>query len=87
MARSLQIPAVVGLHDATRHLATGDYVLLDGFNGFLVVNPTDQTLFEYGQLMQRRVSIQDRLREVVGKPAVTLDGARRAPGGEHRASQ
>ena len=76
MARSLQIPAVVGLHDATRHLATGDYVLLDGFNGFLVVNPTDQTLFEYGQLMQRRVTIQDRLREVVGKPAVTLDGAR-----------
>ena len=43
MARSLQIPAIVGLHDATRHLQSGDYVLLDGFNGFLVVNPTDQT--------------------------------------------
>ena len=76
MARSLQIPAVVGLHDASRHLESGDYVLLDGFNGYLVVNPTDQTLFEYGQLVRRRVNLQERLREVIDKPAVTLDGAR-----------
>ncbi|MFO1502025.1 MAG: phosphoenolpyruvate--protein phosphotransferase [Verrucomicrobiota bacterium] len=76
MARSLQIPAVVGLHDASRQLESGDYVLLDGFNGFLVINPTDQTLFEYGQLVRRRVNLQDRLRDVVDKPAVTLDGAR-----------
>lgn len=76
MARSLQIPAVVGLHDASRQLETGDYVLLDGFNGYMVVNPTDQTLFEYGQLVRRRVDLQDRLRDVVDKPAVTLDGSR-----------
>lgn len=76
MARSMQIPAVVGLHDASRHLATGDYVLLDGFNGFLVVSPTDQTLFEYGQLERRRVSLQDKLRDVASQPAVTLDGTR-----------
>jgi phosphoenolpyruvate-protein phosphotransferase (PTS system enzyme I) len=76
MARSLQIPAVVGLHDASRHLESGDHVLLDGFNGYLVINPTDQTLFEYGQLVRRRVNFQDRLREVIDKPAVTLDGVR-----------
>lgn len=76
MARSLQIPAVVGLHDASRQLETGDYVLLDGFNGNLVVNPTDQTLFEYGQLVRRRFNLQDRLRDVIDKPAVTLDGLR-----------
>ncbi len=76
MARSMQIPAVVGLHDASRHLATGDYVLLDGFNGFLVVNPTDQTLFDYGQLERRRVTLQDKLRDLASQPAVTLDGVR-----------
>jgi phosphoenolpyruvate-protein phosphotransferase (PTS system enzyme I) len=76
MARSLQIPAVVGLHDATQHLESGNYVLLDGFNGYLVVNPTDQTLFEYGQLVRRRVNLQEKLREVIDKPAVTLDGVR-----------
>jgi phosphoenolpyruvate-protein phosphotransferase (PTS system enzyme I) len=76
MSRSLQIPAVVGLHDASGHLESGDYVLLDGFNGFLIVNPTDQTLFEYGQLVRRRVNLEERLRDVVDKPAVTLDGVR-----------
>jgi phosphoenolpyruvate-protein phosphotransferase (PTS system enzyme I) len=76
MARSLQIPAIVGLHNASRNLESGDYVLLDGFNGNLVVNPTDQTLYEYGQLVRRRVNLQDKLREVIDKPAVTLDGVR-----------
>src|SRR6187200_1556754 len=48
MARSLSIPAVVGLHDISTRLSTGDHVLLDGYSGFIIVNPTDQTLWEYG---------------------------------------
>src|SRR5437667_2885654 len=76
MARSLEIPAVVGLHDASKQLNTGQYVLLDGFNGLLVVNPTDQTLFEYGQLVRKRVNLQEKLRDIRDEPAVTLDGAR-----------
>ena len=40
MARSLEIPAVVGLHDASRQLESGQDVLLDGFNGLLILNPT-----------------------------------------------
>src|SRR5213078_4610060 len=35
MARSLQIPAVVGLQDASKQLKTGQYVLIDGYNGLL----------------------------------------------------
>src|SRR5215469_5015830 len=50
MARSLRIPAVVGLKDLSDKLETGQYALLDGFNGNVVVNPTDQTLFEYGEI-------------------------------------
>src|SRR6266567_3372799 len=50
MARSLRIPAVVGLKDATAKLENGQYALLDGFNGVIIANPTDQTLFEYGEL-------------------------------------
>src|SRR6267378_876479 len=51
MARSLRIPAVVGLKDVSRQLESGQYALLDGFNGVIIVNPTDQTLYEYGQLV------------------------------------
>ena len=76
MARSLQIPAVVGLRDASRQLKTGQYVLLDGYNGLLVLSPTDQTLFEYGQLVRKQVNLQEKLQDIRDKPAITLDGAR-----------
>ena len=76
MARSLQIPAVVGLHDASRQLKSGQYVLLDGYNGLLVTNPTDQTLFEYGQLVRKQVNLQEKLRDIRDEIAITLDGVR-----------
>ncbi len=74
MARSMGIPAVVALRDATEVLSSGQYALLDGYNGLIVVNPTDQTLFEYGQLVKKRVTLEEKLRDVIDKPAVTLDG-------------
>jgi phosphotransferase system enzyme I (PtsI) len=76
MARSLRIPAVVGLKAASEELETGSYALLDGFNGIVIVNPTDQTLFEYGQLIRKQVTLQEKLRDILLKPAVTLDGHR-----------
>ncbi len=76
MARSLRIPALVGLRDASTRLQTGQYALLDGFNGVLIINPTDQTLFEYGQLLRKQVTLQEKLRDILLKPAVTLDGHR-----------
>jgi phosphotransferase system enzyme I (PtsI) len=74
LAQSLDIPAVVGLKTISEELETGDYVLLDGYNGTVVVNPTDQTLFEYGQLAKIKASLDEKLREVQRQPAVTLDG-------------
>lgn len=73
MARSLRIPAVVGLKNASQFLTSGEYALLDGFNGNIVVNPTDQTLFEYGQLIRKQVSLEEKLRDALNQPAVTLD--------------
>ncbi|HWI55860.1 MAG TPA: phosphoenolpyruvate--protein phosphotransferase, partial [Bacillota bacterium] len=76
MARSLRIPAVVGLKQASLHLQTGQYALLDGFNGIIIVDPSEQTLFEYGQLLRKQVTLQEKLRDILLKPAVTLDGHR-----------
>ncbi len=76
LARSLGIPAVVGLHTVSSQLTTGQPVLLDGHTGVIYVNPTDQTLFEYGQLARRRLQIEERLAEIRDQPAVTLDGVR-----------
>ena len=74
MARSMRIPAVVGLRNASQELTSGTYVLLDGFNGQIVINPTEQTLFEYGQLDRKRVTLDEKLRDTIDKPCVTLDG-------------
>jgi phosphotransferase system enzyme I (PtsI) len=74
MARSLDIPAIVGLKTISDDLESGDYALLDGYNGTITINPTDNTLFEYGQLEKNKASLDEKLREIVWQPAVTLDG-------------
>ena len=76
LARSLRIPAIVGVQGASEDLQTGQYALLDGFNGIVIINPSDQTLFEYGQLIRKQVSVEEKLRDILLKPAVTLDGHR-----------
>jgi phosphoenolpyruvate-protein phosphotransferase (PTS system enzyme I) len=74
MARSLRIPAVVGLKDASEELESGQFALLDGVNGVIIINPTDQTLYEYGQLELKQATLQQTLRDILREPAVTLDG-------------
>ena len=76
MSRSLHIPAVVGLKNASEELETGVVALLDGFNGTVIVNPTDQTLLKYGQLERQQVTLEDKLRGMLDQPAITLDNHR-----------
>lgn len=76
LARSLGIPAVVGLHEISAQVSNGQPLLLDGHTGAVYVHPTDQTLFEYGQLARRRVQLEEHLREIRDQAAVTLDGTR-----------
>src|SRR5204862_2660996 len=61
MSRSLGIPAVVGLHDVTEKLESGQQVLLDGYSGLLILNPTPETLWHYGELEQRRGQVAEQL--------------------------
>jgi phosphotransferase system enzyme I (PtsI) len=75
MARSLRIPAVVGLKDASSKLQSGQYALVDGFNGLIIINPTDQTLYERPTPAQASQP-QRKLQDTILKPAVTLDGHR-----------
>jgi phosphotransferase system enzyme I (PtsI) len=76
MARSLQIPAIVGVQNLSTQLHAGEYALLDGYNGLFIVNPTDQSLYEYGRLVQKHVHLGDKLKDIADKPAITLDGQR-----------
>ena len=74
MARSLNIPAVVALHNISEALLAGDHVLLDGYSGMVIVNPTDQTLWEYGELEVKKTAVEDKLEELRDTASTTLDG-------------
>jgi phosphoenolpyruvate-protein phosphotransferase (PTS system enzyme I) len=74
MARSLNIPAIVGLHDITTKLETGQYVLLDGTDGLLIVDPVPETLAHYADIESKRARIVARLKELRETSSTTRDG-------------
>jgi phosphotransferase system enzyme I (PtsI) len=74
MARSLNIPSIVGLHDVTEKLETGDEVLLDGYNGILIKNPTADTLGYYDELESRKSRVVTALAGLRETTSTTRDG-------------
>jgi phosphotransferase system enzyme I (PtsI) len=76
LARALEIPAVLGLEHLTEKVGTGDLILLDGYRGELVLNPSPSTVRRYErrrQVLQERDAILQVGRDL---PAVTRDGIR-----------
>jgi phosphotransferase system enzyme I (PtsI) len=74
MARSLGIPSIVGLHDVTQRLESGQQVLIDGTNGLLIVDPTPETLAQYGEIESRRIKVATQLKELRETKSTTRDG-------------
>jgi phosphotransferase system enzyme I (PtsI) len=74
LARSLNIPAVVGLHDITTKLETGQHVLLDGSDGMLVIDPTPKTVAHYVEIESRRAKVTAQLKELRTTRSTTRDG-------------
>jgi phosphotransferase system enzyme I (PtsI) len=74
MARSLQIPAVVGLHSAGLSAVSGDRVLLDGYRGILILRPSEQTLREYEEVERERAKVEFQLVELKKTECKTADG-------------
>ncbi|MEW7979791.1 MAG: putative PEP-binding protein [Candidatus Sedimenticola endophacoides] len=76
LARSLGIPAVVGLHEAAECLRNGQMLILDGDSGTVIGNADEETLARYGKRISDGEARRRRLRKLVGKPATTRDGLR-----------
>lgn len=74
VARSMKIPAVVGVRNLTQRVRNGDWAIIDGYDGLVILNPSESTLFRYGKIQERKRSFEARLLEVSREPAVTLDG-------------
>jgi phosphotransferase system enzyme I (PtsI) len=74
VARSLGIPAIVGLHHAFQTIAEHELLIVDGTQGVLIVNPDPVVLAEY-RLRQSQLGLErQRLKRLRSTPAATLDG-------------
>ncbi|MDD5566351.1 MAG: phosphoenolpyruvate--protein phosphotransferase [Candidatus Omnitrophica bacterium] len=74
MAKSLEIPAVVGLETATARIKNNDLLIVDGTMGTVTVNPDEETLTFYRQEEQKLKGISEQFLAVKDLPAVTRDG-------------
>ena len=74
VARSMKIPAIVGVRDLTKTAREGDWAIVDGYEGIIILNPTEQTLFRYGQIRRQKNSFEQRVQSSTNLPAVTTDG-------------
>ncbi|HXB96520.1 MAG TPA: phosphoenolpyruvate--protein phosphotransferase, partial [bacterium] len=74
IARTLDLPAVVGLEHATLHVKNGDTLILDGAGGVLVVDPDKETLAHYRQRQKELQAKEKELKAILRLPAITKDG-------------
>jgi phosphoenolpyruvate-protein phosphotransferase (PTS system enzyme I) len=74
LARSLGLPAVVGLRDATQRLNGNEHVILDGSSGVLIINPTPAQLNAYREQRTREAAELEELQTLATADSITLDG-------------
>jgi phosphotransferase system enzyme I (PtsI) len=74
LARSLGIPATVGLENITAEIKTGDVVILDGLHGVVIVGPEEETFLDYLKKQQKYKYFEKDLEKIKSLPAETLDG-------------
>ena len=76
MARTLEIPAVLGLGDITTCVKTGDTVIVDGITGDVIINPSEEVLAEYKAKKQKFQEEQEELKILIDVKTTTKSGRR-----------
>ena len=76
MARSLEIPAIVGVNEILNTLKSGDLVILDAINGEVITEPTEEQIAEYTKRAEEFLANKEALKALKDKPSVSVDGHR-----------
>ncbi|WP_075181402.1 phosphoenolpyruvate-protein phosphotransferase PtsI [Pantoea sp. 1.19] len=74
MARSLELPAIVGTGEITSRVNNGDFLILDGVNNQIYINPTESVIDELKAVQAQYIAEKDELAKLKDLPAITLDG-------------
>ena len=76
MARTLEIPAVLGLGDITTCVKTGDMIIVDGITGDVIINPSEEVLVEYKAKKEKFQAEQEELKKLIDVKTTTKSGRR-----------
>jgi len=76
IARSLAIPAVVGIREITRHCSTGDEIILDGFSGRIFLDPTCDQKIQHKEYKRQHQAFSDDIAFYIRLSPETIDGHR-----------
>jgi phosphotransferase system enzyme I (PtsI) len=74
IARSMGIPAVVGVHDISAHFHSGADCLVDGYMGYVILQPLPETLEAYEKTKKQKAALDKHLSALHDDPAETVDG-------------
>jgi len=74
MARSLELPAIVGTNDITEKVKSGDYIILDALNNEVIINPSADVIQKYQTIQANHLAEKAELLKMKDLPAITLDG-------------
>ncbi len=74
IAQTLEIPAVLGIDNATSIIKNDDIIIVDGTTGIVIINPTDQTLIQFEERKERYESHKANITRDSHLPAETADG-------------
>jgi phosphotransferase system enzyme I (PtsI) len=74
MARSLEIPAIVGTKDITKKVQNGDFLILDSINNKIIINPSEKKIEYFKKEKKKYFNIQKKLKLLKNLPAITQDG-------------
>ena len=74
MAKALNVPAVVGVHEILKSLQHNDEIIIDGFEGLVILNPSPDTLYQYGESKKVRDDQEQEFLKHSSEPSITLDG-------------
>jgi phosphotransferase system enzyme I (PtsI) len=76
MARTLEIPAVLGLGDITTCVKTGDMIIVDGITGDVIINPSEEVVAEYTAKKEKFQAEQEELKKLIDIKTTTKSGRR-----------
>ncbi len=76
VSRSLNLPAVVGAIDATKIINDDDLIIVDGYNGEIFINPSEDVIAIYKEKIKKIQAYNEKLAEIKNVPAKTLDGTK-----------